>query len=85
MRDTGDDGKVLQPTQVTQVISFALKFPNVKHVLDVRYKAEERKVIRVFKHEHLCRRKCVVSDTAGCRTKWLKLSEVLFAHVLQKP
>lgn len=65
MRDTGDDRKILQPSHVTQVISLALKFPNVKHVLDVGYKSEERKVNRVFKHEQLCMRKCMVSDTSA--------------------
>lgn len=85
MRDTGDNGKILQPSHVTQVISLALKFPNVKHVLDVGYKTEERKVNRVFKHEQLCMRKCMVSDTSGYRTNWLRLSEILCAHAQQKP
>lgn len=53
MRDTGDDGKILQPNQGTPVLDPVSQVPDVKHVLDVRYEAEERKVISVFKHENL--------------------------------
>lgn len=45
VRDLGDTRKILQPSQVTPVHP---KVPDVTHVLDVRYQAEERKVIREY-------------------------------------